>query len=489
MPSIEDEVEQHGFMNVILGKTSIHFPNDSQIYYFALDTISGYYGCGESYSRPIVAINLLKKHPEFANKIWADVKKYIQIPTQINQSHCEELIKFLRILKIHYENMGDLRTEIDIDNCTETLNNHLKQIETQSRIAQATINARINTAADRQKSELRRRTDIDADIISKLTANPPMLPWEINTSYMSGPYRTERHYGHQLSGTEYTTIPLYDALKNQYPELIELANRNKEREPRIDVIHQKMVVWQQQLLRQDRSIQVPTHVLNALLATPPRLPWALNLRNTRAPGYHTGVDPRGDSYQFIELRSTIKRKYEDLVAAADRNPDPASAAERADEQRAAEQYSDVDQRRAMDRQRVAEQQRSPAASTTKSSTTANTVITKLIEGLGYKDVIDDIDIPEQYKSLVCPVTMCLMRDPVSLSDGITMERSAAETALRSSPKKHPLHNAILDNPTLTPNVALRNMIEAFLKGDEMKHLVEQYKNKNTPSDSRPSLRP
>ena len=67
-------------------------------------------------------------------------------------------------------------------------------------------------------------------------------------------------------------------------------------------------------------------------------------------------------------------------------------------------------------------------------------------------------VPPQF---VCPLTLCPMRDPVTLADGSTYERAAITKWLETSDVS-PLSNQPLAHKYLHPNLALRQLIEAEL---------------------------
>merc|ERR1712166_445086 len=61
---------------------------------------------------------------------------------------------------------------------------------------------------------------------------------------------------------------------------------------------------------------------------------------------------------------------------------------------------------------------------------------------------------EQSQMVFCPITGCLMEDPVVTSDGYTYERSAISAWLKKS-NRSPMTNMPLTNKALVPNMALR----------------------------------
>jgi hypothetical protein len=71
------------------------------------------------------------------------------------------------------------------------------------------------------------------------------------------------------------------------------------------------------------------------------------------------------------------------------------------------------------------------------------------------------DIPQMPPPLLCPIMKTLMKDPVSIADGSTYERSAIERWLQQHGRS-PLTNLPLTHRVIVPNVALKNVIEDFL---------------------------
>lgn len=69
---------------------------------------------------------------------------------------------------------------------------------------------------------------------------------------------------------------------------------------------------------------------------------------------------------------------------------------------------------------------------------------------------DDSNVPSEF---FCPITHEVMLDPVILSDGYSYERSAITKWLASGSCSSPMTNATLAHKTLTPNYALRMLIQ------------------------------
>ena len=70
----------------------------------------------------------------------------------------------------------------------------------------------------------------------------------------------------------------------------------------------------------------------------------------------------------------------------------------------------------------------------------------------------DARAPMQYR---CPISHEIMADPVIISDGQTFERASIDAWLRRN-NTSPITNEPLASKTLTPNVALRSMIQDYM---------------------------
>ena len=71
-------------------------------------------------------------------------------------------------------------------------------------------------------------------------------------------------------------------------------------------------------------------------------------------------------------------------------------------------------------------------------------------------------IPPQF---LCPITNELMQDPVTTCDGHAFERLAIERWLRSH-QTSPMTGMPLETTTLTPAIALRQLIEGEMRRSE-----------------------
>lgn len=73
--------------------------------------------------------------------------------------------------------------------------------------------------------------------------------------------------------------------------------------------------------------------------------------------------------------------------------------------------------------------------------------------------MDEIEIPPHF---LCPISLQLMRDPVTISTGITYDRESIEKWLFSFKNKAcPVTKQILQNSDLTPNHTLRRLIQEW----------------------------
>mmetsp|Transcript_13531 Transcript_13531/g.32037 ORF Transcript_13531/g.32037 Transcript_13531/m.32037 type:complete len:318 (-) Transcript_13531:11-964(-) len=72
---------------------------------------------------------------------------------------------------------------------------------------------------------------------------------------------------------------------------------------------------------------------------------------------------------------------------------------------------------------------------------------------------DDADVPADF---LCPISRCVMRDPVLTPSGVTYDRPCVETWLRDH-HSEPLTSRYVVSAHLYPNLALRNQIEAWAR--------------------------
>lgn len=70
----------------------------------------------------------------------------------------------------------------------------------------------------------------------------------------------------------------------------------------------------------------------------------------------------------------------------------------------------------------------------------------------------ELSIPNHFR---CPISLDLMKDPVTLSTGITYDRESIETWLESGNKTCPITNQVLINLEPIPNHTIRRMIQEW----------------------------
>ena len=72
------------------------------------------------------------------------------------------------------------------------------------------------------------------------------------------------------------------------------------------------------------------------------------------------------------------------------------------------------------------------------------------------------EIPKEF---LCPITLCIMRDPVIMSDGQTYERKAIEKALEQSTLS-PITRKPVSMKDARTNYALKSMKEKYINKGE-----------------------
>ena len=65
---------------------------------------------------------------------------------------------------------------------------------------------------------------------------------------------------------------------------------------------------------------------------------------------------------------------------------------------------------------------------------------------------------EAPKEFLCPITLCIMKDPVILPDGQTYEREAITKHLKNNPLS-PITKRPINIKDAIPNYSLKSMIE------------------------------
>ena len=79
---------------------------------------------------------------------------------------------------------------------------------------------------------------------------------------------------------------------------------------------------------------------------------------------------------------------------------------------------------------------------------------------------------EAPKEYLCPITLCIMKDPVIMPDGQTYEREAITKALAANPFS-PLTKKPMNIKDAIPNYALKSMIEKYVNKGENPLKIEQ----------------
>ncbi|KAA8521550.1 hypothetical protein F0562_012223 [Nyssa sinensis] len=93
--------------------------------------------------------------------------------------------------------------------------------------------------------------------------------------------------------------------------------------------------------------------------------------------------------------------------------------------------------------------------------------------------MDEIDVPSYF---ICPISMQLMRDPVTVSTGITYDRENIERWLYSCKNNTcPVTKQVLSDIDLTPNHTLRRLIQAWCTLNAL-HGIERIPTPKPPVD-------
>ena len=89
--------------------------------------------------------------------------------------------------------------------------------------------------------------------------------------------------------------------------------------------------------------------------------------------------------------------------------------------------------------------------------------------------------PEIPKHLQCPITLSLMRNPVTASDGQTYEKEAIEKWMKNNNNSSPFTRKPITS--INPNFAIKNLCEQFMLSNEtlltkeLMEMEEKIKNK------------
>jgi hypothetical protein len=84
-------------------------------------------------------------------------------------------------------------------------------------------------------------------------------------------------------------------------------------------------------------------------------------------------------------------------------------------------------------------------------------------------------------NLLCPISRCLMADPVTAADGHTYERSSIETWFKRN-STSPMTNEYMTSEQLIPNFNLKSTISQWLQENPTGHCVENNEEKGDDDD-------
>lgn len=94
--------------------------------------------------------------------------------------------------------------------------------------------------------------------------------------------------------------------------------------------------------------------------------------------------------------------------------------------------------------------------------------------------MDKIKIPEQYK---CPISLEIMNDPIICEDGHTYNKTSV---LALKKQQSPITRQKINLDKLIPNIALRQLIEEFVKQNNIQlekiNQFDQQQNQSTKSN-------
>ncbi|KAK9073613.1 hypothetical protein SSX86_007937 [Deinandra increscens subsp. villosa] len=99
--------------------------------------------------------------------------------------------------------------------------------------------------------------------------------------------------------------------------------------------------------------------------------------------------------------------------------------------------------------------------------------------LSNQSSLKELTTPSDFR---CPISLDLMKDPVTLSTGITYDRESIEKWLRDGNQTCPVTNQVLENFDQTPNHMIRRMIQDWCV-ENRAHGVERIPTPRTPITS------
>ncbi|KAK3018519.1 hypothetical protein RJ639_005269 [Escallonia herrerae] len=91
----------------------------------------------------------------------------------------------------------------------------------------------------------------------------------------------------------------------------------------------------------------------------------------------------------------------------------------------------------------------------------------------------ELNIPSHFR---CPISLDLMKDPVTLSTGITYDRESIETWMEAGNNTCPITNQVLKTPEPIPNHAIRKMVQGWCV-ENKSYGIERIPTPRTPVSS------
>lgn len=96
---------------------------------------------------------------------------------------------------------------------------------------------------------------------------------------------------------------------------------------------------------------------------------------------------------------------------------------------------------------------------------------KATSGSGSKGVVDDVQVAAVPSFFLCPISLELMRDPVTLSTGMTYDRVSIEKWLGIGHNRCPTTNQVLERSAeLIPNHTLRRLIQNWCVANRVERI-------------------
>lgn len=456
--NMQQKVYSKGFVRTVLEERSAQYD-----YHLTL-LMQEYFNTGNNGHTHSDTLKIFENYPEAADRILREIAQLVANPTAVtheNDWH-DAFVTILKILSLYYRRAHKVEHGITAQDLINSIKSQQASLAATINQQQATEHSRIQQKIIEQASALRLRTDIEVEILNKLICPTPILSWKINPRYETGPFRT-KIIREQVGMHEYkytAQIPLFDELYRNYPDLLRAACNNPEQQPPEAIVTAETIAWQKKILLSNNQLRLPENVLLCLRSNPPRLPWELNEDNESAPGYQCQYW-RGERHVTIPLRETLIKAYPELMQAAELNKQPGQVVTT-----------------------IANRQTPMLFGTAQTISQFTWPTIPLPINVRYNEIekaigvnigiIDHINLYDK-SMLTCPITGCLMRDPVILGNtGRTFERAAIVRALQNRPNINPLDNSILTNADLAPNYTVRAILIDFLKSDDFNTRVRNH---------------